>query len=79
MDLLKLAKEERARLDRVIALLESGAEKTTAPAAPRAKGKNSPSSKAYWTPARRKQMSDRIKALNAAKKKKPLAAAAKKP
>jgi hypothetical protein len=68
MDLLKLAKEERARLDRVIALLESGAEKPTA-AAP-AKAAKGPANKAYWTPQRRKEMSDRIKALNAKKKKK---------
>jgi hypothetical protein len=69
MDLLKLAKEERARLDKVITLLESGAAPTPTPSTPRAKGKNSPASKAYWTPQRRKQMSDRIKALNAKKKK----------
>ena len=68
MDLLKLAKEERARLDKVIALLESGAAPTSTPSAPRARGKNSPSSKAYWTPARRAEMSRRIKELNKKKK-----------
>jgi hypothetical protein len=70
MDLLSIAKAERARLDRVIALLESGAEKPTASAAPRKpKSRASPASKAYWTPQRRAEMSRRIKALNAKKKK----------
>ncbi len=72
MDLLAIAKAERARLDKVIALLEADAQ-TATPSAPRAKGKNSPASKAYWTPQRRAEMSRRIKALNA-KKKKPQAA-----
>jgi hypothetical protein len=72
MDLLAIAKAERAKLDEVIALLEADAQ-TATPSVPRAKGKNSPSSKAYWTPQRRAEMSRRIKALNAAKKKKPQA------
>jgi hypothetical protein len=72
MDLLAIAKAERAKLDEVIALLEADAQ-TATPSVPRAKGKNCPASKAYWTPQRRAEMSRRIKALNAAKKKKPQA------
>jgi hypothetical protein len=63
MDLLALAKAERDRLDKVIALLESGAEKTTAAPARKTKSKNSPTSKSYWTPERRRQMSLKIKGL----------------
>jgi len=72
MSLLEQAKAERDRLNKVIALLEADTQ-TATPSAPRAKGKNSPASKDYWTPQRRAEMSRRIKALNAAKKKKPQA------
>lgn len=69
MDLLRLAREERDRLDKVINLLESGAEKTTAASPAKKPGKNSPTNKSYWTPQRRAAMSKKIKALQAGKKK----------
>lgn len=70
MDLLAIAKAERARLDKVIALLEAGAP-TTTPSTPKAKGKTKANAtrRGYWTPARRKAMSVKIKALQAKKKK----------
>lgn len=66
MDLLAIAKAERARLDKVIALLEADAA-TSTPA--KAKTKGNLASREYWTPARRKAMSRKMKALAAKKKK----------
>lgn len=67
MSLLEQAKAERDRLNKVIELLEGG-DKPAKAAPKRAAGKNSPTSKSYWTPERRRQMSLKIKALQ---KKKP--------
>jgi hypothetical protein len=62
MNLLAHAKAERDRWAKIVALLEAAPSTTPSPSA-KPKSKNSPSSKAYWTPARRKAMSDKIKAL----------------
>jgi hypothetical protein len=69
MNLLQLAKQERDRLNRVIALLESdmtGAPVATTAAAKPGKKKSIPH---QWTDAERKAMSVKQKALWAAKKK----------
>lgn len=68
MDLLAIAKAERARLDKVIALLEAEAETATSTKRKPA-SKASSASREYWTPTRRKQMSRKIKAVQAKKKK----------
>ena len=65
MNLLQLAKQERDRLNKVIALLES--DTTAAPAA--AKPAKKKSNGHQWTEAERKAMSVKQKALWAAKKK----------
>ena len=65
MNLLQLAKQERDRLNKVIALLESDMT-AAAPAAQPAKKK---SNAHQWTEAERKAMSVKQKALWAAKKK----------
>jgi hypothetical protein len=67
MDLLAQARAERDRWTKIVELLEA----SPSPAATTKSKKNSPTSKSYWTPARRKAMSDKIKALQ---KKKPQAA-----
>jgi len=65
MNLLQLAKIERDRLNRVIALLEDTTRTSTASASkPKKQGRK-------WTQAEKDAMSRRIKALNAAKKKAP--------
>ncbi|HEY6763644.1 MAG TPA: hypothetical protein VI386_02645 [Candidatus Sulfotelmatobacter sp.] len=68
MNLLQLAKQERDRLNKVIALLESdttAGPATTAVARPTKKKSNGH----QWTEAERKAMSVKQKALWAAKKK----------
>jgi|GEM_PF-5911468 predicted RNA methylase len=69
MNLLQLAKQERDKLNRVIALLES--EMTVAPAATTAAAKpvKKKQNRHQWTDAERKAMSAKQKALWAAKKK----------
>jgi hypothetical protein len=68
MNLLQLAKQERDRLNKVIALLES--DTTAAPAATTAaKPTKKKSNRHQWTEAERKAMSLKQKALWAAKKK----------
>jgi len=69
MNLLQLAKQERDRLNKVIALLE--ADTTEAPAAKTAAAKpaRKKSTPHQWTDAERKAMSVKQKALWAAKKK----------
>lgn len=68
MTLLEQARAERDRWAKIVELLEA-APSTPAASPAKAKAKNNPAGKAYWTPARRKAMSLKIKAL--AKKKKP--------
>jgi hypothetical protein len=69
MNLLQLAKQERDRLNKVIALLES--DTTAIPAATTAATKpaKKKSTAHQWTDAERKAMSLKQKALWAAKKK----------
>jgi hypothetical protein len=69
MNLLQLAKQERDRLNKVIALLES--DTTTAPAVTTAAAKRAKKKKNghQWTEAERKAMSVKQKAVWAAKKK----------
>ena len=68
MNLLQLAKQERDRLNKVIALLES--DPTGAPAAtPAGKPAKKKNNGHQWTEAERKAMSVKQKALWAAKKK----------
>jgi len=69
MNLLQLAKQERDRLNKVIALLES--DTTGAPAAITATAKpvKKKNNGHQWTEAERKAMSVKQKALWAAKKK----------
>ena len=68
MNLLQLAKQERDRLNKVIALLES--DMTAAPVATTAAAKPTKKSTPHqWTEAERKAMSVKQKALWAAKKK----------
>jgi hypothetical protein len=71
MNLLQLAKQERDRLNKVIALLES--DMTAAPVATTAAAAAKPAKKKnnghQWTEAERKAMSVKQKALWAAKKK----------
>jgi hypothetical protein len=70
MDLLTQARAERDHWAKIVALLEAAPSTTPGPSQRlKPQSKTSPSSKAYWTPKRRKEMSDRIKALNAKKKK----------
>jgi hypothetical protein len=71
MSLLEQARAERDRWAKIVALLEAAPSASAPSAKPK---KNSPTSKSYWTPARRAEMSRKIKALQ--KKKPP---AAKKP
>jgi len=68
MTLLEQAKAERDRWAKIVELLEASPSAAATTSKPK---KNSPTSKSYWTPARRKAMSDKIKALQ---KKKPQAA-----
>lgn len=68
-DFLSQAKAELARWQKIVELLEAGPSPTPSSAKPKAKSKINPAGKAYWTPARRAEMSRKIKAL--AKKKKP--------
>ena len=65
MNLLQLAKQERDRLNKVIALLESDMTAASATAKPAQKKSNGH----QWTEAERKAMSVKQKALWAAKKK----------
>jgi hypothetical protein len=68
MDILSMLKSERAKLDRIIAMLESESTVATKTAAKPAK--KSAGTRHQWTDAERKAMSLKQKALWAAKKKK---------
>ena len=74
-NLLEQARAERDRWAKIVALLEAAPSSVASPSRKlKPKPKNSPANKDYWTPARRKAMSDKIKALQ---KKKPQQAAKK--
>jgi hypothetical protein len=68
MDILSMLKAERAKLDRIIAMLES--ESTVAKKTAAQPAKKSVGTRHQWTDAERKAMSLKQKALWAAKKKK---------
>jgi hypothetical protein len=71
MSLLEQARAERDRWTKIVDLLEASPSTSTTPSKAKP-GKTSPTSRSYWTPARRAEMSKKIKALQG--KKKPQAA-----